>query len=227
MRSRQQSSPPPRRPSPAEDPAILRAIREYFTGGNTLVRVGIVILFIGVAFLLRYVAEHTHVPIEFRLSGVALGGRRAARTGLAAAQEAPGLRAGAAGRRHRHPVPDGIRVAAPVPRDAAGPGVPRARPAVRIALRSARRAAELHGVRDSRHRLRIPRAGARFERAGQSRRAVQLLPRAEPRNSRSSRGSRRGGRSTSRASCSRSSSARRGACCAIEPELLGDARSRS
>jgi uncharacterized membrane protein len=38
-----------------------------------LVRVGVVILFIGVAFLLRYVAEHTHVPIELRLSGVALG----------------------------------------------------------------------------------------------------------------------------------------------------------
>ncbi|MBX5463221.1 MAG: DUF2339 domain-containing protein [Steroidobacteraceae bacterium] len=52
----------------------MRAIREYFTGGNTLVRIGVVILFIGVAFLLRYVAERTHVPIELRLAGVALGG---------------------------------------------------------------------------------------------------------------------------------------------------------
>lgn len=66
--------PPPRRqPQPPEELAVIRMIREYFTGGNTLVRVGVVILFIGVAFLLRYVAEHTHVPIEFRLSGVALG----------------------------------------------------------------------------------------------------------------------------------------------------------
>ena len=53
--------------------AILGYIREYFTGGNTLVRVGIIILFFGVAFLLRYAAEHSHVPIEFRLCGVALG----------------------------------------------------------------------------------------------------------------------------------------------------------
>ena len=57
----------------------MRWVREYFTGGNTLVRVGIVILFFGVAFLLRYVAEHTHVPIEFRLTGVAAAADRAAR----------------------------------------------------------------------------------------------------------------------------------------------------
>jgi len=56
-----------RQPPPSEELAVVKAIREYFTGGNTLVRVGVVILFIGVAFLLRYVAEHTHVPIEFRL----------------------------------------------------------------------------------------------------------------------------------------------------------------
>lgn len=54
--------------------AVARIIRDYFAGGNTLVRVGIVILFFGVAFLLRYVAEHSRVPIQFRLSGVAFGG---------------------------------------------------------------------------------------------------------------------------------------------------------
>jgi len=67
-----------RTPRPPDPPDIFesasRIVREYFTGGNTLVRVGIVILFFGVAFLLRYVAEHSHVPIEFRLAGVALGG---------------------------------------------------------------------------------------------------------------------------------------------------------
>ncbi len=66
--------PPPRAPVPPEELALFRIIREYFTGGNTLVRIGVVILFIGVAFLLRYVAEHTYVPIELRLSGVALAG---------------------------------------------------------------------------------------------------------------------------------------------------------
>ena len=55
------------------EPQVVRLLREYFTGGNTLVRVGIIILFFGVAFLLRYVAEHSHVSIELRLSGVALG----------------------------------------------------------------------------------------------------------------------------------------------------------
>jgi uncharacterized membrane protein len=52
---------------------IIQSLREYFTGGNTLVRGGVVVLFFGVAFLLRYLAEHTRVPIEFRLTGVACG----------------------------------------------------------------------------------------------------------------------------------------------------------
>ena len=54
------------------EPALIAFIRNFFTGGNTLVRVGVIVLFFGVAFLLRYMAEHTHVPIEVRLSGVAL-----------------------------------------------------------------------------------------------------------------------------------------------------------
>ncbi|HVP09505.1 MAG TPA: DUF2339 domain-containing protein [Burkholderiales bacterium] len=42
-------------------------------GGNAMVRVGVVVLFFGVAFLMKYAAEHVHVPIELRLAGVALG----------------------------------------------------------------------------------------------------------------------------------------------------------
>jgi uncharacterized membrane protein len=49
------------------------AIWRWLTGGNTVVRVGVVVLFFGVAFLLRYAYEHVHVPIELRLSGVAAG----------------------------------------------------------------------------------------------------------------------------------------------------------
>ena len=56
------------------DTPIFRFLRDYFTGGNTLVRVGVLILFFGVAFLLRYLAEHTHVPIQLRLSAVACSG---------------------------------------------------------------------------------------------------------------------------------------------------------
>ncbi|MFN3296298.1 DUF2339 domain-containing protein [Caldimonas sp.] len=46
----------------------------WLRGGNTIVRVGVLILFLGVAFLLRYAAEHALLPIELRLAGVALGG---------------------------------------------------------------------------------------------------------------------------------------------------------
>jgi uncharacterized membrane protein len=52
---------------------LAAAFRHFVAGGNTLVRIGVVVLFFGVAFLLRYLAEHTHIPIEFRLSGIALG----------------------------------------------------------------------------------------------------------------------------------------------------------
>lgn len=45
----------------------------WLTGGNALVRVGIVVLFFGVAFLLKYAYDRTQVPIELRLAGVAIG----------------------------------------------------------------------------------------------------------------------------------------------------------
>ncbi|MCC6172454.1 MAG: hypothetical protein IT481_10540, partial [Gammaproteobacteria bacterium] len=49
-------------PADPYEPRFVRAIRDWFTGGNTLVRVGVVVLFFGVAFLLRYVAERTELP---------------------------------------------------------------------------------------------------------------------------------------------------------------------
>ena len=64
------AAPPPVPAAPSEPPFIWR----WLMGGNTLVRAGIVVLFFGVAFLLKYAYEHTHVPIELRLMGVALGG---------------------------------------------------------------------------------------------------------------------------------------------------------
>jgi len=62
--------------TPPEPTAFERAIaaaRQWLLGGNTVARVGVLILFVGIAFLLRYVAEHTRVPIEVRLLGVAVG----------------------------------------------------------------------------------------------------------------------------------------------------------
>ena len=52
---------------------VIATARAWLLGGNTVARVGVLVLFVGVAFLLRYVAERTQVPIELRLVGVALG----------------------------------------------------------------------------------------------------------------------------------------------------------
>ena len=47
--------------------------KRYFLGGNTVVRVGVLILFFGIAFLLKFAAEHNKLPAEFRLIGAGLG----------------------------------------------------------------------------------------------------------------------------------------------------------
>ena len=51
----------------------VKMVTDYFTKGNIVVRVGAVILFFGVAFLLKYAAENSNLPMEFRLIGVAIG----------------------------------------------------------------------------------------------------------------------------------------------------------
>ena len=61
--------------SPEPDyPPLIAAVRNYFTGGNLVVRAGIIVLFFGVAFLLKFAADRNLMPIELRLAGVALGG---------------------------------------------------------------------------------------------------------------------------------------------------------
>ncbi|MGE8153775.1 DUF2339 domain-containing protein [Pseudomonas vancouverensis] len=52
------------------DRAISSA-RAWLLGGNTVLRVGVVLLFLGLAFLLRYATEGMVVPIELRYAGVA------------------------------------------------------------------------------------------------------------------------------------------------------------
>lgn len=58
---------------PAVTSSLGASLTAWLRGGNTIVRAAVLILFIGVAFLLRYAAEHVTVPIEVRLAGVALG----------------------------------------------------------------------------------------------------------------------------------------------------------
>ncbi|WP_395701743.1 DUF2339 domain-containing protein [Aquabacterium sp.] len=55
---------------PADDP--LAPLRRWLFGGNTIVKAGVGILFIGLAFLAKYASEHVQLPIELRLAGVAL-----------------------------------------------------------------------------------------------------------------------------------------------------------
>lgn len=50
------------------------SLQAWFTGGNTIVRLAVLVLFVGVAFLVRYAAENALLPIELRLTGaVGLG----------------------------------------------------------------------------------------------------------------------------------------------------------
>ncbi|MBU6958709.1 DUF2339 domain-containing protein [Pseudomonas sp. CVAP len=49
----------------------ITAARNWLFGGNTVLRVGVVLLFFGLAFLLRYATEGMVVPIELRYAGVA------------------------------------------------------------------------------------------------------------------------------------------------------------
>jgi uncharacterized membrane protein len=60
-------------PAPPALAGIFGFIRDWFTGGNTVVRVGVIVLIFGVGFLLKYAAERTELPIELRLVGVAVG----------------------------------------------------------------------------------------------------------------------------------------------------------
>lgn len=65
----------PQPPTIPRDPDFIeRAIsvaRAWLFGGNTVLRVGVVLLFLGLAFLLRYATEGMVVPIELRYVGVA------------------------------------------------------------------------------------------------------------------------------------------------------------
>jgi uncharacterized membrane protein len=52
--------------------AGVRWIVEFFTTGNVVAKVGVVILFFGAAFLVRYAADRGLLPIEYRLIGLVL-----------------------------------------------------------------------------------------------------------------------------------------------------------
>ena len=53
---------------------IFHKVKNFFTTGNVVVKVGAIVLFFGVAFLLKYAAERSMFPIELRLLIVAAFG---------------------------------------------------------------------------------------------------------------------------------------------------------
>ena len=65
---------PPAVPPPSLEERMPPFLRKLIFGGNTIVKVGVLILFLGLAFLLRYAAERVTVPVELRYAGVALLG---------------------------------------------------------------------------------------------------------------------------------------------------------
>ncbi len=53
---------------------FMKTLKDFVTGGSLLVKTGVVILFFGISFLVKYAAEHSLFPIELRLISAALAG---------------------------------------------------------------------------------------------------------------------------------------------------------
>jgi uncharacterized membrane protein len=52
----------------------IAAARAWLLGGNTIVRMGVVVLFVGLAFLAKYAIDNSMLPPEVRLAGIGLFG---------------------------------------------------------------------------------------------------------------------------------------------------------
>lgn len=100
------AAPPPARPRPPQSPNALDrgvgALRGFLFGGNTVVRVGVIVLLVGVALLAKYAADNALFPIEMRLASAALIGLaltvvgyrlRAARPGFGISLQGGGIAA--------------------------------------------------------------------------------------------------------------------------------------
>jgi uncharacterized membrane protein len=63
--------PSPARAQPAPRRDWLAPVKAWLFGGNTIVKLGVMILFVGLAFLAKFASEHVQVPVEVRLALVA------------------------------------------------------------------------------------------------------------------------------------------------------------
>lgn len=62
--------------------SVWRSLLGWFSGGNLIVRVGVLVLLVGVVLLLRLASHYFQTPIELRLALVAAGGLALTVTGL-------------------------------------------------------------------------------------------------------------------------------------------------
>ncbi|HCT8911985.1 TPA: DUF2339 domain-containing protein [Enterobacter hormaechei] len=65
-------APVPAAKRPSAFGGILSSLTRWFMQGNPLAKLGIVLLFLGLSFLLRYTVEHSLFPLELRLAATAL-----------------------------------------------------------------------------------------------------------------------------------------------------------
>ena len=79
----------PETPVSLEPSAMEAAIRKLFSSENLLVKLGVLILFFGVSFLVKYAAQRGLLPIELRLTGTALGGCALLATGWRLREQRP------------------------------------------------------------------------------------------------------------------------------------------
>ena len=90
--ARPQATTPPSLP-PLEpnvvDKALAAAIA-WLTGGNTVVRIGVVVLFIGLSFLAKYAADNALFPVELRLALVGAAGMTLLLIGFRLRDKRPG-----------------------------------------------------------------------------------------------------------------------------------------
>ncbi|MEO7548412.1 MAG: DUF2339 domain-containing protein, partial [Ramlibacter sp.] len=69
-----QPAAPPRPKPPGLVDVLVGKTRDWLFGGNTVVRMGVLVLFVGLAFLAKYAAEHSMFPPELRLAAIGAAG---------------------------------------------------------------------------------------------------------------------------------------------------------
>jgi uncharacterized membrane protein len=65
---------PTKTPPPIPVDTLSESLRTFITGGNLMVKVGVIILIFGFAFLVKYAAARNLLPIEVRLTGAFVAG---------------------------------------------------------------------------------------------------------------------------------------------------------